>query len=75
MLGKQSSDERLYQDGGRGINSLKDIYKEARLGVACYIACSENKWTSAAWRRENTKEENSIVEEEMKTMEDVGVEI
>ena len=78
MLGKQSSGERLYlrrEDGGRGIKSLKDIYKETRLRVACYMACSENKWISAAWRRENTKEENSIVEEAMKTMEDVGVEI
>ena len=73
MLGKQSSDERLYlrrEDGGRGIKLLKDIYKETRLRVACYIACSENKWISAAWRRENTKEENSIVEE---AMDDVGV--
>ena len=78
MLGKQSSGERLYlrrEDGGRGIKSLKDIYKETRVRVACYIACSQNKWISAAWRRQNTKEENSIVEEAMKTMEDVGVEI
>ena len=78
MLGKQSSDERLYhrrEDGGRGIKPLKDIYKETRLSVACYIACSENKWISAAWRRENTKEENSRVKEAMKTMDNVGVEI
>ena len=78
MLGKKSSDERLYlrkEDGGRGIKSLKYIYKETRLRVACYMACSENKWISAAWRRENTKEENSTVEEAMKTMEDVEVEI
>ena len=46
MLGKQSSNERLYlrrEDGGRGVKSLKDIYKETRLRVTCYIACSENK--------------------------------
>ena len=46
MIGKQSSDERLYlirQDGGRGIKSLRDIYKETRLRVACYMACLENK--------------------------------
>ena len=46
MLGKQSSDERLYlrrEDGGRGIKSLKDIYKKTRMRVACYMACSENK--------------------------------
>ena len=54
---------------------MKDNYKETRLRVACYMACSKNKWISAAWRRENTKKENSIVEEPMKTMGDVGVEI
>ena len=78
MLGKQSSNERLYlirEDGGRGIKSLRDIYKETRLRVACYMACLENKWIKAAWRRENTKEENSMVEEAMRTMEDVEVEI
>ena len=43
----QASDERLYlkrEDGGRGIKSLRDIYKVTRLRVACYMACSENKW-------------------------------
>ena len=39
------------------------------------MACFQNKWIKAAWRRENTKEENSIVEEAIKTMEDVEVEI
>ena len=78
MLGKQSSNERLHlirKDGGRGIKSLRDIYKETRLRVACYMACLQNKWIKAAWRRENTKEENSIVEEAIMTMEDVEVEI
>ena len=46
-----------------------------RLRVTCYMACSENKWISTAWRKENTKEENSILEKAIKTMEDVGVEI
>ena len=73
MLGKQSSNERLYLR--RGIKLLKDIYKDTRLRVACYMACSKNKWISAAWRTENTKEENSIVEEAMKVMDNVGVEI
>ena len=39
------------------------------------LACSENKWISTVWRRENIKEENSIVEEAMKTTDDVEVEI
>ena len=78
MLGKQSSNERLYlirEDGGRGIKLLRDIYKETRLRVTCYMACLENKWIKAGWRGENTKEEDSIVEETMKTMKDVEVEI
>ena len=78
MLVKQSSDEILYlrrEDGGRGMKSLKDIYKETSLRVTCYMACSENKWIRETWRRENTKEENSIVQEAMKTMDNVGVEI
>ena len=78
MLGKQSSNDRLYlirEDGGKGIKSLRDIYKETRLRVACYFTCLENNWIKAAWRRENIKEENSIVEEAMKTMGDVEVEI
>ena len=78
MLGKQSSNDRLYlirEDGGKGIKSLRDIYKETRLRVACYLTCLESKWIKAAWRRENIKEENSIVEEAMKTMGDVEVEI
>ena len=54
---------------------MKDIYKDTRLRVTCYMVCSENKWISAAWRRENTKKENSIVEEATKTMDYIGVEI
>ena len=78
MLGKQSSNERLYlirEDGGRGIKLVKYIYKETRLTVACDMACLENKWIKALQRRENIKEENSIVDEAMKTMKDVEVEI
>jgi len=37
------------------------------------MACSTNKWVRAAWRRETIKEGNAIVEEVMKTMEKVGV--
>ena len=54
MLGKQSSNERLYlirEDGGRGMKSLKDIYKETRLRVTFYMTWIQNKWIKAAWRR------------------------
>ena len=78
ILGKQGSDERLYlkrEDGGRGIKSMRDVYQETRLRVACYMACSTNSWIRAAWRREMMKKENAIVTEAVKIMEDVGVRI
>ena len=78
ILGKQGSDERLYlkrEDGGRGIQSMRDVYQETRLRVACYMACSTNSWIRAAWRSEMMKEENAIVTEAVKIMEDVGVRI
>ena len=78
MHGRQSSDERLYlnrEDGGRGLKSMRDAYKETRLRVACYMACSQNVWIKEAWLRETIKEESSIVEEAMKTMSDVGTNI
>ena len=58
MLAKQASDERLYlkrEDGGRGLKSIKDVYKETRLRVACCILKSENRWIQAASRRETLK--------------------
>ena len=60
ILGKQGSDERLYlkrEDGGRGIKSMRDVYQETRLRVACYMACLTNSWIRAAWRREMMKEQ------------------
>ena len=54
MLAKQSSNERLYlirEDGGRGMKSLRDIYKETRLRVTFYMTWIQNKWIKAAWRR------------------------
>ena len=78
ILGKQRSDERLYlkrEDGGHGIKSMRDVYQETRLRVPCYMACSTNRWIRAAWRREMMKEENAIVTEVVKTIEDVGVRI
>ena len=76
MLGRQASDERLYlkrEKGGRGLKSLRDVYKETRLRVACYMAKSNNQWIETAWTREVIKEDNAIVMESIKTMEEVGV--
>ena len=61
MLGRQSSDERLCMKrstGGRGLKSLREVFEETRLRVACYMATAENKWIKAAWRLETVKENN-----------------
>ena len=44
MLGRQSSDLRLHMKrsaGGRGLKSLRKVYEETRLQVACYMVTSE----------------------------------
>ena len=53
----------MREDGRRGMKSLSNIFKETRVRVTCYMVCLQNKWIKAAWRREDTKEQNSIVEE------------
>ena len=66
MLGQQASDERLYlkwEAGGRGLKSMKDVYKETRICFVCYMLKSPNRWMKAAWRREQLKEENGIIAE------------
>ena len=58
MLGRQSSDERLYlkrEEGGRGLKSLRDVYKETKLRVACYMAMSQSEWIQAAMGKRNRK--------------------
>ena len=75
MLGRQSSDERLYMNrsaGGRGLKSLREVYEETRLRVACYMVKSENIWIKAAWRSDTMKESNSIKGEAIETMKAVG---
>ena len=74
MLGKQASDERLYlkrDQGGRGLQSMRDVYAETRTRVACYMCKSSNKWIQAAWRRENKKESNAIIDEAVNSMMDI----
>ena len=76
MLGRQSSDERLYlkrEEGGRGLKSLRDVYKETKLRVACYMAMSQSEWIQAAWERETEKEYTSIKREAQEAMIEVGM--
>ena len=55
MLAGQPRDEILYLKkdiGGRGLKSLRDVFIETRLRVACYMVKSSNNWIKAAWKRE-----------------------
>ena len=52
---------------------MRFMYKKTRLRVVCYMAKLTNRWIEAAWRRKTIKEENAIVVESVKTMEEIGV--
>ena len=78
MLRRQSSDERLYlkrEEGGRGLKSLRDVYKETKLRVTCYMAMSQSQWIQAAWERETEKEYTSIKREAQEAMIEIGLAI
>ena len=75
MLGRQGSDERLYlkrKDSGRRLKSMRDVYKETRLRVTCYMDKSTNEWIKVAWKRETLKNENSMIDEAVATMAQLG---
>ena len=79
MHGRQASDERLYlrrEDGGRGLKSMKDVYEETKIRVACYMAYQESPWIQAAWdcevRKDGksmTRDVNNIIKEYCANME------
>ena len=76
MLGRQASDQRLYlkgAEGGRGLKSVRDVYKETSLRVAFYMSKSMSHWIKAAWRGEQLNEENAIIAECLTIMKEVGV--
>ena len=59
MHGRQASDERLYmrrENGGSGLKSMKDLYEETKVRVACYMNHSKSAWVKTAWRSEFQKE-------------------
>ena len=78
MLGRQSSDERMYlkqEEGGRRLKSLGDVYKQTKLRVACYMAMLQSEWIQAAWDRETEKEYTLIKREAQKAMIEIGLAI
>ena len=47
MLGRQSSEERLYltqENGGRGLKSMRNVYRETKLRISCHMERSESLW-------------------------------
>ena len=47
---------------------MRDVYAETRTRVVCYMCKSNNKWIQVAWQRETLKENNTIIDEEVKAM-------
>ena len=45
------------------MKSMRDVYEETRLRVACYMSKSKNRLTQATWRRETLNVENAVVTE------------
>ena len=78
MLGRQGSDERLHikrEDGGRGLKSMRDVYKETRLRITCYMAKSTNEWIKVTRKRETLKDENSMIDEAVAMIAQLGADI
>ena len=72
MHRRQASDERLYMRSGRGLKSMKDLYTETKVRVACYMTHSECAWIKTAWRREFQKEGTSIKSNTEDALREVG---
>ena len=54
---------------------MRDVYKETRLRVTCYMAKSTNEWIKVAWNRKALKNESSIIDEVVATMAQLGADI
>ena len=73
--GRQASDEKLYterKEGGRGLKSFKDVYKETKVRVACYLATSKDEWLKKVWENELKKDQMSLKIEVEEIMELYG---
>ena len=78
MHGRQGSDERLYlarAKGGRGVKSMRGMYKETKVRVACCMSLSRCRWIKVAWKREQGNEYCSIKRETEEVLEIAGEEV
>ena len=60
------------KDGPRGLKSSREVYAETRLRVGCYILVSDNRWINEAWKQESRKENISIKDEMILTVQTKG---
>jgi len=73
--GRICSDERLYmhrRNGGRGLKSLREIYRETKTRIACYLALSDNEWMNVVWRYERSKDNWSLKKEVERHWQEIG---
>ena len=78
MHGKQCSDEKLYlrrELGGRGLKSLKNVYAETKLRVACYMTFSSSLWIKETWKREVNLKGKSIKKEAEEALKEINVNV
>ena len=71
MHGKQPSDERLYPSrraSGKGVKSLRDVYKQTKVRVIRYMVVSDSPWMRVAWAREVSNEYCTIRREAEEVM-------
>ena len=72
----QASDETLYmciKNGRRGVKSVKDVYEEMKVRVACYMAYQENEWIQTAWEKETMKDSKSLNRDVTETLVVYGI--
>ena len=76
MHGKQSSDEKSYlssrKASNRRIKSLRNVYKETKVRVACYFTMSDCPWMRLTWAREVANEYCSVRREAEEVMKEIG---
>ena len=51
---------------------MRDMYKETKTRIACYLTLSDNRWMNEVWKYEQSKEHWSIKKEVEEAWESVG---
>ena len=46
--------------GRRRVKSVKNVYKDIKIRMACYMTCRESGWIQASWEKEAMKNGESL---------------